>query len=434
MSAKIYMSFLGLGMFDKETGKYDYKPAQYRLGEKVSGKTRFVQTAEIEILNASDFDRLVIVATEKSKITHFSDLERELKGWGADDTTVCTIAEDMSAAGQWRWFEQILDLIDPGAELTVDLTHGYRAMPIVFSNAINFLQRAKAVHLKAVYYGAFEMRDKDNVAPIIDMKDFFIVNEWADAVSRLTEDADARKLASVAKSKADSPVSELADPALIESFEAVTDAIRNVDAHGFSAKADTAVKRTEDKLIGASGAGRLLLNLVLEKFKPLVADAPLSGCYDNAYFRSQLAFVELLLEHRLYMQAFTVMRELVGSIGLVPIDKACTTTSEGRKQRGKAEVFTRMIQFPEEKWKFEEGTQKFKEKLLPYYNELQRYGLVEALRTFAKDLTDYRNGFDHAWTAKPRMHEDIPEKGDFFLNALRNVIRDLVAIGMVDGD
>jgi CRISPR-associated Csx2 family protein len=430
----IYMSFLGLGSKDKATGKYSYTTARYRLNNIVSAETPFVQAAEIEILKAKSFGKVVIMATEKSKEANFPALQKELRALGVEDVSVCVIGEDMSAAGQWRWFEQILDLIYHEAELTVDLTHGYRAMPIVFSNAINFLQRAKKIRLKAVYYGAFEMRDENNVAPIIDMKDFFVVNEWADAVSRLTEDADARKLASVARSQPGDPVAEMSDAALIESFEAVTDAIRNVDAHGFSSKANIAVKLTEDKLIGASSAGKLLLNLVIEKFKPLVKNAPLSGCYDNAYFRSQLAFIELLLEHRLYMQAFTCMRELIGSIGLVPIEKACTTTAEGRKQRGKAEVFTRMIQFPEEKWKFEEGTQKFKEKLLPYYNELQRYGLVGSLRAFAKDLTDYRNGFDHAWTAKPRMYEDIAEKGDFFLNSLRNVIRDLVAIGMVDGN
>lgn len=430
----IYMSFLGLGAKDKKTGRCNYTPAHYQLNDVVSGETRFVQVAEIEILRPKTFEKVVIMATEKSKEAHFSNLKQELGNLGVKRVSVCVIDEDMSAAGQWRWFEQILDLIDHEAELTVDLTHGYRAMPIVFSNAINFLQRAKRIRLKAVYYGAFEMRDEKSVAPIIDMKDFFVVNEWADAVSRLTEDADARKLALVARSKAESPVAELADAALIESLEVVTDAIRNVDAHGFSIKTDTAVKLAEDKLIGASGAGKLLLNLVLDKFRPLLKDSPLSGCYDNSYFRSQMAFVELLLEHRLYMQAFTAMREVIGSIGLVPIEKARTTTSEGRRQRGKAEVFLRMIQFPEEKWKFEEGNVKQKDRLLPYYNDLQKYGLVEALRAFAKDLTDYRNGFDHGWTSKQKMYEEIPEKGVFFLNSLRNVINDLVAIGMVDGD
>lgn len=48
---------------------------------------------------------------------------------------------------------------------------------IVFSTAINFLQKAKSVTLDALYYAAF---DKDrNRSPIVDMKDFCIVNEWA---------------------------------------------------------------------------------------------------------------------------------------------------------------------------------------------------------------------------------------------------------------
>ncbi|MFP4350387.1 MAG: TIGR02221 family CRISPR-associated protein [Desulfococcaceae bacterium] len=169
MSRQVYLSFLGLGSRDPKTGFNKYQETTYELGGRPSAPTEFVQVAEMELLEGKRFDLVLIVATQKSFDAHFENLESQMRDKGIFPKHLI-IDEEMGPEDQWKWFELILDHIEHGDILTVDLTHGYRSIPIIFSAAINFLQKARAVRLDAVYYGAFDKNRR--LAPIIDMKDF----------------------------------------------------------------------------------------------------------------------------------------------------------------------------------------------------------------------------------------------------------------------
>ena len=124
------------------------------------------------------------------------------------------------------------------------------------------------------------------------------------------------------------------------------------------------------------------------------------------------------------MQAYTAMREFIGSIGLIKIEKAKVNSSDGRKLRRRfAEVFVRMLQKEKSGWKFEGLAKKDKEELMPYYENLTSLGIEPVLREFTKDLVDYRNGFDHAWTSKSEASPDIEKKGYQFFENLKEVVQ-----------
>jgi len=418
----IYLSFLGLGSFKKNMEQYVYDETVYELNGKKSGKTEFVQVAEIQILGARSFDKIVIAATQKSHDTHFENLKSQLLQAGAKNISHLIINEEMTPEAQWKWFEQILEVIESGDNLTIDLTHGYRSIPIIFSTAVNFLQKARDITLNAVYYGAFEKEKK--LAPIINMKDFYIINEWAEAVSRLVEDADARKVAEAASKSDPFQAGELRDHELIAAFEDLTNAVRNVDIHNVPEKAAKTIQLIENKEKNASITGEILLKLITDKFTSITADKSLSGKYDKAYFDIQLEIIRLLLEHKLFMQAYTAMREFIGSIGLIRIEKAKINSSDGRKLRRRfAEVFVRMLQKEESGWRFEDQAKKDKEKLMPYYENLKSLGIESVLREFTKDLVNHRNGFDHAWSSKSKAYPDIEEKGQQFFKNLKKIVR-----------
>ena len=416
----IYLSFLGLGSFKKNMEQYVYDETVYELNGKKSGKTEFVQVAEIQILGARSFDKIVIAATQKSHDTHFENLKSQLLQAGAKNISHLIINEEMTPEAQWKWFEQILEVIESGDNLTIDLTHGYRSIPIIFSTAVNFLQKARDITLNAVYYGAFEKEKK--LAPIINMKDFYIINEWAEAVSRLVEDADARKVAEAASKSDPFQAGELRDHELIAAFEDLTNAVRNVDIHNVPEKAAKTIQLIENKEKNASITGKILLKLITDKFTSITADKPLNGRYDKAYFDIQLEIIRLLLEHKLFMQAYTAMREFIGSIGLIRIEKAKTNNSEGRKKRRYAEVFINMFQIKKEKWNFK-GKEAERDKLIPFYNELEKTGVESILGKFTGELADYRNGFDHAWSSKSKAYPDIEEKGQQFFKNLKKIVR-----------
>jgi len=59
--------------------------------------------------------------------------------------------------------------------------------------------------------------------------------------------------------------------------------------------------------------------------------------------------------------------------------------------------------------------------LTPFYEELDRLGVVGRIRGIMKDLSNFRNGFDHAWTSKVADFEKIKSRGNQILAELEAV-------------
>ena len=428
---KVYLSFLGLGAFNKETGEYNYSPAVYELGGKKSRETRFVQAAEMQLLDGSQFDVVLIAATRQSYDAHFNTLSGELKKDGIDPGYLI-LEENMTPAGQWHWFEKLLAYIEPSDKLTVDLTHGYRAVPIVFSAAVNFLQKARNITLDAVFYGVFDQVKNYGYAPIIDMKDFYLINEWADGVSRLVEDADARKLAEVAEKTTRFQAGELNDPAVMRMFDDLTDTIRNVDVNNVGQKANAAIMMIREKKKTASDTGKILLDLVIDKFVSLTTKEPPSGKYDTDYFKVQIQIIRLLITHKLFMQAYTVMREFIASMVMIPFEQEGMNNKKRKTRRVRyGEVFFRMFQYHENDWKFTEESDNARIKLMPFYEKLKQGGIETLLRSFSDKLARYRNGFDHAWTSKAGAEKDIENFAHECLDNLEKTVELLIKNGLL---
>lgn len=414
--SKIYMSFLGLGKIENKV-VIGYSPTRYELNGKETSKLyKFIQSAEMELLSGDYFDTAFIIVTPDSMNEHFATVELEMTELGVNDIRTIEIGNDLNPENQWTWFEKVLSSIGHGDELTIDMTHGFRIGPIVISAAIHFLQKSKNITLKHVLYGAYDQNRK--MSPIIDMKEFYIINEWADAVSRLVDDADARKLSAVAEKAPEFQIGNLGKPELIGAFNDLTAAVRNVEIQRIGEKAHNALKIVEDQKKDSTKTAEILLELVTDKFAALAAGEPSSGKYDLDYFRLQLEVIKVLNEHKLFMQSYTVMREFIGSIGLIQYKKARTTNDK----RFKADIFVNMIQF--ETWEFPEGDQKkASESLRPYYDQLNSIGVVTLLKEFCTKLIDFRNGFSHGWTrGKAKAPEDIEKSAVSFHKDLERVI------------
>jgi hypothetical protein len=146
----------------------------------------------------------------------------------------------------------------------------------------------------------------------------------------------------------------------------------------------------------------------------------------------QLEIVRLLLEHRLYMQAYTVMREFVGSIGMIEVQKGGITSKGGRNRRFRfSGIFVNMLQFNEDQWDFPTQAQNDLGKLRPFYERLKAAGVEILLRGFVSELVCYRNGFDHAWTSKSEAPSDISENGARMLKLLEQSVNKLKDSGLL---
>ncbi len=415
---RVYLSFLGLGQYEETV---------YELSAKRSDPTRFVQVAEQMLLGWDRFDILYIVATRASKERHYDALSRELEPCRGE-VHLIELDEDMSNAGQWQWFERIFSVVRDEDELCIDLTHGYRSIPVVFSAAINFLQKTKQIRLAHVFYGAFE-QDRQ-LAPLVDMRSFFDINTWADAVTRLTRDADARGLAEAAESTNRHQFAELSDRDFADACTQVTRRIINVDVNNVADDISRLMTCIEQLDSASSPAAKILLEMVANKFSlPGAANVtnPDRTGYTLGYYKFQLNLAGLLLEHGLLMQAFTVMREWLSSLVMLHFEQEESLNAKKRRKRVDhyGGVFFRMLQNVEESWNFK-GSEEQRQRVEPLYRRLKEAGVIEPLIStdplLASELSSYRNGFDHAWLGKAGMKDDLEEKGRYFHETLQEVL------------
>lgn len=440
--ARVFISFLGIGSINKTPG---YDEATYIWPEKSSTPVtcHFAQTAILAALDPCRepdlaVDRIILFCTKESEKKHLELLKKELKdhlGQLPEVIVPDLVPTDMTAANQWGWFEQLLANAGSEDRLIMDFTHGMRAVPIIFSSAIGFLQRAKNITLEHALYAWYDPNNQGKEHPIVDMKEFYVINDWAESVARLTDDADARKLGEMAEESQVQALAPLADKQLIHAFQEMTDCIRNVDVNNVSKKVNEALAYVKTVRSAAGGSARLMLDLVWEKFCALATDYPPSGRYDEPYFETQIKIIEVLMEHRLFMQAFTAMREMVGSIGMAGLGgkygNKQMSSNNGRRYRRFADIFICMVSIPEKPvgdkkgWEFDGQGAKDKETLYPWFLALKKTGIEQMLRGFVNELIFIRNGFDHAWTSRTGALEEIQEKGKEYLTVLHSIVRQM---------
>ena len=283
------------------------------------------------------------------------------------------------------------------------MTHGFRSLSIILSAALNFILKSKNnIALEHVFYGQKSFSD-DNMGTIIDMKDFYIINEWADGVGHLVDNADAGKLAALADSDSNLHFSHLNDKNLIISLQDLTNTLKNIKVNRIARKTEAALDVIKSCLDDSDGAERELLKLVENKFQPLAVKS--SGKYDREYFLLQIRIIEMLLEHKLFMQAFTTMREFIGSIGMLGAPSEYIEnmndnhTADIRSHY--ADLFIRMIRYSEKNFSLKEKEEDKHSKLKnSIFRQIDKIGMLEEFKFVSKMLLVVRDGFDHAWTGK----------------------------------
>jgi CRISPR-associated Csx2 family protein len=443
--ARVFITSLGTG---------DYKPYSYVFDGRPCEATAYVQKALLRAHDSGFFDRVVLLLTDSARAKHWTPDDRLSNSHVSTSPRVPTLRAELylpvdppppfvlqpisekisEKAEQWNWFQALMTHVDRGDEIYIDMTHGFRVVPIVLSAALHYLQAIKGVRLVRAWYAA----DQGEGYPIVDFADFYTLGQWADGVSRLVENADAGKLAALSASGEDNRhFPALNRGELVEPLKELAGILKNVDVHSVSTvarRALAALRAELERLAPEAASERQMIELVVEKFAGLSGEAPPSGQYDRAYFSVQLEMARMLLGHGFLMQAFTVMREMLASIGLAGAAARgkklnALDTSNGRSQRRVGDVFVSMMNYDEATWRFPDDAMGTVELLRPFHAELMATEAGAALRRAVRRLVEIRNGFDHAWTSvaagqrpSPENLEKFASEGSDLCNLLEGVV------------
>ena len=204
------MSVLGTGFYSECT-----------YSGKKETTTRFVQRASLEEIDAKSWeadDVALILLTQRAREENwrrdspkrrnnrtkqeedYGDLHRSISELGLTcQVKDIAIKNGNDEAEIWEIFDTIYGLIEQDDELYLDLTHGFRSLPmllLVLVNYVKFMKNAKVVYLS---YGNFEAV-KDGVAPIINLLPFAKLQDWTTAASSFKESGRVEVLVDTIKS------------------------------------------------------------------------------------------------------------------------------------------------------------------------------------------------------------------------------------------
>lgn len=423
----VFISFLGLGSYNKDLGIYDYSETKYSLQGKVSTPTKFVQVAELELLGI-DFDKIILLVTEKSEEMHFENLKHSLRNKNIDTDIITKIRIGSKENIEFlnthkKWYESLIKEISYNDNITLDFTHGYRILSLLLSSALYFLQVVKNVQVNKILYGAFELVDREEVKPILQMEEFFKIVNWANAVADFIDHLDSNKLTNLIQSDDSLKLLELSDT---DTLEKLNSAIRNTAMIEIPPLAND-VLQTLTGTDNDNYISELLKEKIKNKYENIACKS--IRVYDKDFFYKQLEVIKILLDHNLLMQAFTIMRELVGSLALVNDHKLTDMNNEtGRKRRNYAEVFVNMLTYEKEKWNFTEDRLAIANNLLERYKFIEDKNFSHEIRCFLKRLLKMRNGFDHAWTGQKYDPERIKQSKQYYAE-LEKIIKSLDEFG-----
>lgn len=218
--AKILISSLGTGDIKKDSDK-EYTKTIYKIDDKEYPETL---TAKVLVKHFS-IDKVIFIGTNKSMWDNlyysfngdeeeYLDYLTEHKKNGVQDSDLIklnqTIDIFLNFKGSqsliieyakntqdelWDNFEKLLEiknLISDEDEIYLDITHGFRYMPILNVFLLEFISifKSPSIKIKGVYYGMFS----DATSEIIDFKIFFDLLEWTKAINMFKHNSNAQQL------------------------------------------------------------------------------------------------------------------------------------------------------------------------------------------------------------------------------------------------
>jgi len=211
------ISFLGKSL--RTDGHY--RTATYDFGEGGTQKTSFFSLGLKEVIKP---DKLIILGTSGSMWDVLcgelsqdgNDLEALMAAVDTNtvtqvllDTYQVLISEHLavdcqlrlisygdSADGQVQILQAMAKDVKQGEQVSLDLTHGLRHLPMLGLLSAMYLQIAKKVTIAGIYYGAFELTPKtdthqsDQITPVLRLDGLLKIADWINALQGLDKTGD----------------------------------------------------------------------------------------------------------------------------------------------------------------------------------------------------------------------------------------------------
>ena len=206
---KVFISVLGAGI---------YRECKYTKGNFVSQPVRFIQEATMDMLQQqtewNSNDAAYILLTDGAKNANWLDDGMPDKIPGATGLhsrleamklpfkvhTIEGLPMGNNEAEIWEIFTRTYAQLQEGDTLYIDLTHGFRYLPMLVVALVNYSKFLKNTTVASVTYGNFETRNPaTNEAPIIDLASITTLLDWNYAAGQFINNGNIAPLQKLSK-------------------------------------------------------------------------------------------------------------------------------------------------------------------------------------------------------------------------------------------
>lgn len=454
MPKKIFLSFLGTNY---------YEACNYQYGDRKVENVHFVQEACLKLF-AQDFgpnDELLFFLTEKAEaanwVQHDSDRKPSYDGLSKRLEALsleANIRTERIPAGYseqeiWTIFERIVQSarLESGDVLLLDITHGFRTLPMLALVLVNYLKALKKVELRGIYYGAFEalgpaykvvqMPMAKRNAPILELSSLAQLQDWANAARAFTEHGRSEEIEELIQPQYLAPLYQggakdfgqvAADfTAFARQLRLLSESLATV--RGKDIYAGSLFANLRNLLEGMQQQNFIApLQLILEHIEQKVR------AYETDEVQNGLHAVEWCIQHRLTQQGITLLQETIISILMEQLrsdGEAFINTKRQRlswnteryEHREAIKEILNYLAFQGDKASFH-----FKQAYnTEYYDNQAPYKtlFIRYLRPYRR-LTSYRNDINHAGAL------DDARPAEAFAPLLQQVYEEVSAL-VVDG-
>lgn len=213
----------GRRVFLSVLGTSNYIPCVYCVDQVRLKETRFVQCASLEYYKAKEWDsrdRVYIFLTEKARKENwvvagnvkkdrngntipYAGLEEELKGMGLPapyEGVRIPGGEGREKSEKereeeiWEIFKTIYEKLEEGDRVYLDITHGFRYIPMLVMVLLNYAKFLKHIKVMGVLYGSWEDHNPDGTVPLVDLLSISGLLDWTAAADQYISAGSSDKL------------------------------------------------------------------------------------------------------------------------------------------------------------------------------------------------------------------------------------------------
>lgn len=221
MARKVFLSFLGNSI---------YKKCQYTTAGFQSTPVRFFQEALVQLLCSqwTTKDALYIFLTPAAYTNNWKGNFYEGQGLQQafnkyphlNITAVTDIPSGLTEAEIWALFEKIYACLQANDEVYLDITHGFRTLPMLLTVLLDYAKNLKNIQVKKICYGALETlgnikeletkypHPTDRQVPILDLTSFSTLQNWTAAAADFKNYGAIQQLEPLTSSSLSTPLNQ----------------------------------------------------------------------------------------------------------------------------------------------------------------------------------------------------------------------------------